>query len=48
MKRALTHLHWTVSLLAAGLSYATWHSTWWAVVHGCCSWAYLAYWWASR
>lgn len=39
---------WIGNALAAGTSYATWHSLWWAMLHGFLGWAYIAYWAVSR
>jgi hypothetical protein len=30
--------------IAIGLSYAKWHSIWWALLHGICGLAYVTYW----
>lgn len=32
------------SVLAAIISWTTWHSLPWAIVHGCLGWLYICYW----
>ncbi len=35
----------TVGMLAAAvISWSTWHSVPWMIVHGMCSWLYVAFW----
>lgn len=29
--------------IAAAMSWGAWHSVWWAIFHGMCSWAYVIY-----
>lgn len=36
------------TLVAAGLSYGTHYSVWWAILHALCSWGYVAYWWVTQ
>jgi len=36
------------SALAITISWSTWHSILWAILHGICSWLYVAYFWWTR
>ena len=31
------------SALAMVISWSQWHSIWWAIIHGICSWFYVIY-----
>jgi len=33
------------SALAITISWSLWHSIFWAIVHGLCSWLYVIYYW---
>ena len=34
--------------LAMTISWSIWHSIKWAILHGICSWGYVAYYWWTR
>ena len=36
------------SALAITISWSTWHSILWAIVHGACSWLYVIYYWWNQ
>ena len=36
------------SSLAIAISWSTWHSIKWAILHGICGWFYVAYYWWYR